>query len=143
MGHKTQSNSSLVSQVTHFIDSAERNWGTAKYLYKGQRYSDCLLFCHLSIEKLLKALVTNYTEDYAPYIHDLVKLAKLAGISLSEAQISELREITSFNMLARYDDEKDAFFKKASKDFTETKFNLCGEYRKWLLDKFPEKYKLK
>lgn len=107
------SDENLEKQIEYLKASADRNWETSAYLLEGKKYTDCLLFAHLTIEKILKALITKNTEDFAPYIHDLVKLSKVAGLNLSEKQVSDLREITSFNMLARYDDEKDAFYRKA------------------------------
>jgi hypothetical protein len=53
---------------------------TAKYLLKTRRYVYGIFMCHLTIEKLLKACVTEFTEKFPPKIHELDKLARLAGI---------------------------------------------------------------
>jgi HEPN domain-containing protein len=133
----------LEKQVNYFVLSSDRSWNTAKYLLKGGKYGDCLLFCHLTLEKLLKGLITETTKDFAPYIHDLVKLAYAAKLKLTSKQIQDLREISGFNMLARYDDERDTFYKKTTKEFTEEKFKLCKKYKKCIQEKYPTKYKVK
>ncbi|MFW5703096.1 MAG: HEPN domain-containing protein [Candidatus Dojkabacteria bacterium] len=132
------STESIVRQANHFYGSGLRNWETAEYLLEGRKYSDCLLFCHLSLEKILKGIYTIVNRSYAPYTHDLVKLARTSGIKLTERQRGELYEITQFNTLVRYDDEKDAFYKKANRGFTKEKFKLCSEYKSWLEKKYQE-----
>lgn len=75
-------------------------------LYKIKRYSDCLFFGHLILEKILKALVVKKTETYAPYTHNLLQLVKLADIALADEDIKLLAQTNEFNMQARYPDDK-------------------------------------
>jgi len=54
---------------------------------------------------------------HAPYTHDLVRLARITGIEFSKEQMDYLREISGFNIEARYDNIKMEFYKKASKNY--------------------------
>ena len=76
---------------------------------------------------------------HAPYTHDLVRLARIAGIEFSKEQMDYLREISGFNIEARYDNIKMEFYKKASKKFTENYFNIASGLYLWLEKKFPKK----
>lgn len=87
-------------------------WETTGILYKNKRYSDCLFYCHLTLEKLLKALVVQQQKQHAPFIHDLAILARKAGLELTLEQIDYLEHITTFNISGRYADYKTNFFKK-------------------------------
>lgn len=87
-------------------------WQTAKILYKNKRYSDFLFYCHLTLEKLLKALVVNRIKQHAPFIHDLIFLARKADVKLDKKQISLLEMITTFNISGRYAEQKTDFFIK-------------------------------
>jgi HEPN domain-containing protein len=86
----------------------------------------------LSIEKALKAVIIKSTKTAPPLIHDLVRLAEKAAVTLSEAQKNELAEITSFNIAARYDDYKLSFRKKAKKQFSLKYLRKTKKVLQWL-----------
>jgi hypothetical protein len=46
---------------------------------------------------------------YPPYIHNLLKLAYLSGIDITEDIKLKFTTISAFNLNARYDDYKKAF----------------------------------
>jgi len=65
------------------------------------------------LKKLLKALILKRQKKYPLPIHKLARLAKIAGIKLSEKQTAVLNEITTFNIEARYDILKEQLYKKS------------------------------
>ncbi|MFH1192263.1 MAG: HEPN domain-containing protein [bacterium] len=124
--------------IEHWLETAEHNLGTAEFLLQGKRYPECLFFCHLALEKVLKALVVQERKEHAPYIHNLVALAKLAKIKLSPKQVDELTTITEFNIAGRYNEVKYNFYKKSTKAYTEKYFKITKETYLWL-KKFLQK----
>ena len=109
---------------------------TTKTLLRNKRYSACLFFVHIYLEKLLKALVVKKTGKPAPFVHDLLDLADIAKIELPEEQKELLREINTFNIRARYDDYKSEFYKKATKDYAVKYFKSADKLYLWLGKKF-------
>lgn len=109
---------------------------TANMLLKSERYSACLFFVHIYLEKILKGLAVEKTGKPAPYVHDLLDLANIAKIELSEDQKELLREINTFNIRTRYDNFKSEFYKKATKNYTEKYFKLANKLYLWLEKKF-------
>ena len=101
--------------VNFWLTASKEDFESAEILFQNKKYHHALFFCHLSIEKMLKAIIVNSTKTAPPLIHDLIRLAEKARLPLSEAQINELAEITTFNIEARYDDYKLSFRKKAKK----------------------------
>ena len=91
-----------------------------------------LFFFQLVLEKTLKSLIVKRKDKSPLPIHDLVKLATEAGIELSLEQKEDFKEITSFNIEARYDDIKLSFYKKATKEYTKIWSKKCQEYYLWL-----------
>jgi len=122
--------------INSLLRQAEEEYKTARVLFEEKRYNHALFFGHLVLEKLLKALVVKNTKKIYQPIHDLKKLAKSAEIKLSNEQEDDFDEITSFNLSARYDSEKLAFYKKANQEFTEKWFEKIKHYRKWLKNQF-------
>lgn len=77
-------------------------------------------------------MVFKATHQHAPLIHDLLKLAKETGLNLNEGLQSELDEITTWNIKARYDSVKREFYKKATKEFTSIWLKKVEKIYIWL-----------
>ena len=121
--------------LEYWTKSAKEDLLTAEALFAGKRYHHCLFFCHLVIEKILKALCIKQNHDAPPWTHDLNKLAQGSGQKITEKMQKDLREIGRFNITARYDDYKFAFYKKATKEFTTTYLHKAKEIYTWFKEK--------
>lgn len=126
-------------QIDYWKISAEHDWKIALDLFKTKHYDACLFFCHLTLEKLLKGLFVKFNNDSAPYIHDLAKLGNLAGLNLTDEQITNLRIISQFNIAGRYDNFKQEFYKQCTKDYTEKYLSITNHFYLWLKEKFQKK----
>jgi len=91
-------------QIAYWRIGAAEDWEIAQELINSRRVRHSLFFAHLTLEKLLKAHVCRHTQDLAPRLHNLVRLAELAALSLSDAQIDLLAEMNAFNIEGRYPD---------------------------------------
>lgn len=121
--------------IYNWVRSARRDMKVAKLLFEGKAYPQCLFWCHLVIEKLLKALVVKKIGKHAPYIHDLQKLYQLAHIELSDEQYKELGILTTFNQVGRYHDALTAFVKKCTPVYTKKFFEITQNLFTCLLKK--------
>ena len=110
--------------VESLLLKSEKDTEAAKDLFKLKHYDWSLFIWHLAIEKILKAKTVSLDEKII-YTHDLVRLAKKAKISLNKSLMSQLNEITTFNIEARYDDYKLSFYKKANKEYAEEWSEIC------------------
>lgn len=118
--------------------ASDKDWGFSQELFVGGKRGDyALFFTHLSLEKLLKALHYSRKETHPLAIHDLVELAKRADLKVDQELEKRLKEITTFNLAARYDDYKFSFYKKANKQYTETWINIAKEVRDICLKMLP------
>ncbi len=64
----------------------------------------CLFFAHLALEKMLKAHVVRATRDDPPRIHNLVRLAQLAGLKPTGEQERFLRRFDLYQWEGRHPD---------------------------------------
>ncbi|RLC68660.1 MAG: DNA-binding protein [Chloroflexi bacterium] len=94
----------IEKQVAYWRNGAAEDWEVAQELIGSGRVRHGLFFAHLTLEKLLKAHVCRHTQDLAPRLHNLVRLAELAALPLSQAQIDILAEMNAFNIEGRYPD---------------------------------------
>ncbi len=113
------SNKKIKELVEYWITVSKTDLKNMQSLYQGKRYSGCLFFGHMTLEKILKALVVKATKDHAPRIHNLNRLAELSRFNFSDKEWDILAEADTFNMEARYPDEKLEFYKKCTLSYTD------------------------
>ena len=117
---------------SYWIDEAEEALTVAEHLFEKGDYSYALFFGHLAIEKILKGIYVDKKKEHAPPIHNLQRLARGAGLSVSEEKNQQLLLITSFNIEARYPDIKRSFRNKCTKEFTLEQMHIIRETFQWL-----------
>lgn len=92
----------IAKQIAYWRQGATEDWQVARELVRRKRLRQGLFFAHLALEKSLKAHVCHRTQDLAPKMHNLVRLAELAELQLDEKQIDILAEMNAFNIEGRY-----------------------------------------
>lgn len=117
--------------VEYWINASDRDFELSRSLFDAKRFSYCLFFVHLSIEKLLKGLIVRNTSNPAPYEHNLVRLAETTNIKYSEEHLDLLADITTFNIKARYDDYKNQFYKIATEQYTKKYLLEAEQFILW------------
>ncbi len=121
------------SNIKYWLDGSQKDFQVAQSLFKSKHYPQCLFFCHLSLEKLLKAMVVKITKDYPPFIHDLRRLAEIAGLELDAKKKEYLDTISTFNIAGRYADEKFEFYKKYNKkEYAKKYLEITNKLSLWL-----------
>jgi HEPN domain-containing protein len=116
----------------YWIDEGEEAFTILQHLFERGDYSYALFFGHLAVEKLLKAAYVLQKKEHAPPIHNLSRLARMTGISLSPERREQLAMITSFNIEARYPDLKRSFRNKCTREFATEQIKGIQDVMKWL-----------
>lgn len=129
----------LQEQVSYWKDTSLRDFETAKSLFKLKRYDACLFFCHLAVEKILKGVLVEKTNEPAPYTHNLSHLVEIAKIPVTKEQMAVLSTITTFNIAGRYDNVKQDFYKKCTKDFAEKHLTKSKQVYLWLEKQYQKR----
>ena len=102
-----------------------------------KNYLHAGFFCHLAVEKGLKALIASITADIPPKTHDLARLAEKSGIldDLTEKQLDFLGELSPLNIEARYPEYKARINEKLTLEVTERLFRETEEFLCWIKQK--------
>ena len=120
--------------IDYWINTAEDDWGSVEWLFKGKKYLQCLFWAHLTLEKLAKALwVKNHTQNTPPKIHNLIWLLKQSNIDLGEENMNFLDDYNTFQLSSRYPDYINNIYKVCTKQFAEKQLNKVKEIRTCLL----------
>ena len=119
--------------IEYWIKSADNDLKAAEVLFESAKYDWCLFIAHLVLEKALKAsFVSTNDNKNPPRIHNLVKLAELSFLKLTDEEKLFLDEVNDFNIATRYPDYKQEFYKICTMDYTEKYFVRIKEFYEWL-----------
>lgn len=122
-----------VSKIfNYWLEASIHDLDLAKSLFRTGKYDYCLFLCHLSLEKMLKALATKTLKDHPPFTHNLLFLAGKANLELSKSQIDTFDRINKFNLEARYPEDLRAFHKMVDKTYAKKYLEITKETWKWL-----------
>ena len=95
----------LEKHLAYWRNGAENDWEFAQELIAGKkRILYGLFFAHLALEKILKAHVCRVTGKIPPRIHNLIRLAELATLSLEDKHLDILADMNEYNIEGRYPD---------------------------------------
>lgn len=105
-----------------FFTSAEYDFKTAEHMLKAGRNIYVIFMCHLSIEKLLKAIVAETTKKTPPKTHNLIYLIKLVNIKLPQKLFDFVTKINNASIVTRYPEDFSKLLKAYPKDVTKEYF---------------------
>ena len=89
-------------QIDYWSKGAISDIETAELLVTARKYIEGLFFCHLTIEKIFKALLVKSTNQLAPKSHNLIYLCELAKVNLSDDNTSFLSVLMKYQIEGRY-----------------------------------------
>ncbi|MDT3738836.1 MAG: HEPN domain-containing protein [Candidatus Kapabacteria bacterium] len=119
--------------LDYWITSSDDDFETMMTLFENNRYSFALFVGHLSVEKLLKALYIKIHNAHPPFIHNLLRLAELNNLDLSDDKKLFFATVTAFNINTRYDDYKMSFKQKCTYEYTSFWIEKIKENREWIM----------
>lgn len=92
----------VTKQIEYWQRTAESDVETASILISSGKFIEGLFFCHLCIEKIIKALVVKQIQDIPPRSHDLFYLINLAKLDFTEHQSEFMQILMKYQLEGRY-----------------------------------------
>jgi HEPN domain-containing protein len=92
----------ITKQIEYWIKSAEDDIETSDILISKDKILHGLFFCHLCIEKAIKAHVVRCTNDIPPKVHNLSYLLEKTDLVLSEDQLLFCDTLMYYLLEGRY-----------------------------------------
>ncbi|MCD6093180.1 MAG: HEPN domain-containing protein [Candidatus Omnitrophica bacterium] len=89
----------------NFKQSAEYDLKTAEHMLNTGRYIYVVFMCHLSIEKMLKAIAAEIIQKSPPKTHNLIYLIKLAKVQLPRELFDFVAKINNVSIVTRYPED--------------------------------------
>lgn len=119
-------------QIACGIDTAKSDLDTVELLIRECRFLHGLFFCHLAIEKWIKAHVVKTTAEIPPKSHNLIYLIDLAELTVNEQDENLLGVLMKYQLEGRYPDHDPEI---SSKNKALDYLNRTKELLKWLVKK--------
>ena len=100
----------------NWIASADYDFETAQHMLNSGRYLYVVFCCHLALEKMLKAHVTEVTQSLPTKTHDLLYLAAKSKLDVPLESLDFIGKINTASLPTRYPDD----LRRAMRDYSET-----------------------
>lgn len=92
----------IQKQIDYWKQGSDDHFETAGILIENKKYVHGLFFCHLSIEKIIKALIVKNTLDIPQKSHDIFYLTKIAGVELPVEMEQIAQILMKYQLEGRY-----------------------------------------
>ena len=86
------------NQALYDLDTARAMLSTGRRLY-------VLFCCQQAVEKSLKGIISERTQEHPPRLHNLVRLAERASLSLQSEVEDRMRMLSNYYIESRYPEE--------------------------------------
>lgn len=120
------------SDTSNWVALAEYDIETARHLLKTGRYLYVVFMCHLALEKMLKAHVTEVTQAVPAKSHDLIYLMKKSNLTLPQSYLEFLGKINSASIPIRYPEDLQQAVKEYPKPVARDYLQETQEVLEWL-----------
>jgi HEPN domain-containing protein len=89
----------------NWIALAEYDLETAGHMLTTGRYLYVIFLCHLALEKMLKAHVTEVRQSMPAKTHDLIHLVKESGLMIPQGSLEFIGQINTASIPTRYPED--------------------------------------
>jgi HEPN domain-containing protein len=114
-----------LAQVDYDLIAAENMLQTGSYIY-------VIFMCHLTLEKTLKALVTEETKTMPLRTHNLINLTQRAKIILSQEHQDFIGKINDASVVTRYPDGLSKLMSEYDKPIAQEYLKITKEIVLWI-----------
>jgi len=120
------------SDTKNWIALAEYDLETASHMLKTGRNLYVVFLCHLALEKMLKALVTEITQTVPFKTHDLILLVKKSELKIPQEYLDFIGKINSASIPTRYPEDLERALKVYPKSVASEYLKQTTGIVKWL-----------
>jgi len=123
-----------ITDHNEWIRQAEDDLKSAGVLLAGGRYTHCVFFCHLAIEKSLKAVYSRKFGEEPPKTHNLSLLMNETEVKPPEDMRKLIDRLAAASVPTRYPEDLRRMAGKYNKTTTPEILKKSEEVRKWIKD---------
>lgn len=112
----------------NWIALAEYDLETAKHMLSTGRYLYVIFLCHLALEKMLKAHVTEVTKEFPAKTHDLIYLVKNGKLLLPQDMLEFVGKINTASIPTRYPEDLQLTIQEYPESVAQVTWKILRKY---------------
>ncbi len=116
----------------NWVNTALYDLETARHMFTTRRYLYVVFMCHLALEKMLKAHVTENLGTIPPRSHDLIYLTSRSGLTLPDTFLEFVGKINNASILTRYPDDLQQALQEYPRSVVKSYLQQTEEIIQWL-----------
>jgi HEPN domain-containing protein len=128
----------MATNSEEWLNQADYDMETAKFMFKGGRFIYTIFMCHLSIEKALKGIYIQKLKGSPPKTHNLLYLIEILKLQLPENLYDSIFLLNRLSVTTRYPDNLQKMLKDYSKAKTKDLMIKSEEVLKWIKREFTK-----
>ena len=113
-------------------ERARYDLDTAKAMLAAGRYLYVLFCCQQAVEKTLKGIIAQRTNEMPPRLHNLMALARKAGLDIEKPTAEQFRFLTNFYIQSRYPQALERLSSVPDRPEAEETLRFTEELLPWL-----------
>ncbi len=125
----------MTADSGEWFRQAQYDIGTAESLFASGRYPPAIFFCHLALEKGLKALYIEKFNDNPEKTHNLVYLVELLDLELPGHYLDPLFVINRTGVTGRYPHNLEKVLEQYTQENTQKLLSGTREILTWLMQR--------
>lgn len=122
----------LRKDTLNWVRLSEYDLETARHMLTSGRYLYVIFMCHLALEKMLKAHVTEVTRTIPAKTHDLIYLVRKAGLELPADFLDFLGRINNASIPTRYPEDLQRALDEYPRSVADAYLRKTEELLEWL-----------
>lgn len=121
-------------KVLYWIELSDYDLETADAMLQTKRYLYVGFMCHQSIEKLIKAVLSQNSGEIPPKVHNLIRLAESAKLleQMNAEQKKTIFLLNPLNIESRYPSYKDTLLKQLTAEKCSEIIKQTKELAQWI-----------
>ena len=119
-------------QTEEWLQQAQYDYDTAKIMRQSKRNVYAVLMCHMAVEKALKGLLFEVTEEIPPKTHSLIFLLNKAGKKPKADLGKFIIQLNDASVATRYPEELNKLILTYTDKLTDSIIKITGETIAWI-----------
>lgn len=122
----------MLKSTENWIKTSEYDIKTALAMLKAGRYIYVIFMCHLSLEKILKAIINEKIKKMPPKTHSLLYLVELTDMKLPEKYKDLVADLNLLSVPTRYPEDINKLSKQFDKKNTSDIYSKTKRLILWV-----------
>ena len=122
----------MSSPSKYWMEQAHYDLDTARAMLNARKYLYVLFCCQQAVEKALKAIIVKRMSDFPPRLHNLLRLAEIAGVKMEPDREVFLGELSGYYIQTRYPEEIHSLARTLGHAISQDTLHKTGEVIEWL-----------